>query len=110
MPVQRRLWNKTSLKGNIWNGPAKEYKEVGRASVQFAGTEEILTAMDELFGYDGTRDFLKDNLFEVKTTKLKVLQNLSLSDSGRVCFLDTHVVFAMNVIFIPTFIYSYCDI
>ena len=69
MPVQRRLWNKTALKGNIWNSPANKYKEVGRASVQFLGTEESLTALDELFGYDGTIDFLKDNLFEVKTTK-----------------------------------------
>ena len=69
MPVQRRLWNKTALKGNIWNSPANKYKEVGRASVQFAGPEESLTALDELFGYDGTIDFLKDNLFEVKTTK-----------------------------------------
>jgi len=35
--------------------------------------------MDDLFGYDGTQEFLKDNLFEVtnyKSTKLQVTTTL----------------------------------
>ena len=72
--MQRRLWNQTALAGNIWNSPANEYQEVGRSTVRFAGTADILAAMDALFGFDGTQEFLKDNLFEVKNYKTYPLQ------------------------------------
>ena len=72
--MQRRLWNQTELAGNIWNSPANEYQEVGRSTVRFAGTADILAAMDALFGFDGTQEFLKDNLFEVKNYKTYPLQ------------------------------------
>ena len=65
--------------GNIWNSPADEYQEVGRSGVRFAGSQDILDAMDALFGYDGTQEFFKDNLFEVtnyKSTKLQITTTL----------------------------------
>ena len=68
--MQRRLWNKTSLIGSVWNTPAEEYQEVGRSSVRYAGAQDIFAAMDALFGFDGTQDFLKDNLFEVTNYKI----------------------------------------
>ena len=73
LPVQRKLWNKTSLVGRVWNRPAEEYQDVGRSSVRYAGTEEVIAAMDTLFGFDGTQDFLKDNLFEVTNYKTKLI-------------------------------------
>ena len=73
LPVQRKLWRKTSLTGGVWNPPAEEYQDVGRSSVRYAGTEDIIAAMDNLFGFDGTQDFLKDNLFEVTNYKTTLI-------------------------------------
>ena len=104
--MQRRLWNQTALAGNIWNSPANEYQEVGRSTVRFAGTADILAALDALFGFDGTQEFLKDNLFEVKNNKTYTLQvtTIYFSDTWRVCVLDTALVFTLNflVLIIPS--------
>ena len=60
LPVQRRLWNIIS-----WNTPADSDQEIGRSSQRFDNSVDVLTALDALFGLEGTQEFLKDNLFEV---------------------------------------------
>ena len=66
--------------------------------MRFAGTADILAAMDALFGFDGTQEFLKDNLFEVKNYKTYPLQvtTIYFSDAWWVCVLDTALVFTLN--------------
>jgi len=59
LPVQKRLWNKTSGTNH-----ADSYEETGRSSRALDGSVDILAALDGLFGADGTQDFMKDNLFE----------------------------------------------
>ena len=38
---------------------------VARSGGRVNGSQDIIAALEGLFGADGTQDFLKDNLFEV---------------------------------------------
>ena len=48
-----------------WHSLVCSYRQAGPAQLRFAATGEVIAALDDLFGYDGTLEFLKDNLFEV---------------------------------------------